>query len=246
MIFYQNYRKQYVNPYRQGVKIGNYNEDLYGKELVDRFSNQQPDPKGFVSESMDRYNWPKPNQSQVRVPKNEFTNTQNSNFDLNLDFSEQNIADYMKVKERAEYYLDDKNRFMPTEIVADDKLKQIEEPARNSNLNENIQKSLNQCHIKDTSGIFNIKKEGLANHLLFGHGPDQEGFKKNEYASTYYLTMSQKERTDKIFNPQYRIKEHQQKPVKERYDDSDWNFRNFKTYDNFTQYYDKKNVILRK
>lgn len=245
MIFYQNYRKQYVNPYRQGVKIGNYNEDLYGKELVDKYANQQPNPKAYISESMDHFNWPKPNQSQVQVPKNEFTNTHNSNFDLNLDFSEQNIEDYMKVKEKAEYHLDDKNRFMQTEIVANDKLNRIQEPIDPS-LHRNIQKSLNENHIKDTSGIFNIKKEGLANHLLFGHSPNQEGFKKNDYATTYHLTMSNKERTDKIFNPKYHINEPQQKPINQRYDTSDWNFRNYKTYDDFTKYYDKKNVILKK
>ena len=33
---YNLFRRQFINPYRSGVKIGNYNEDLFGKELAEK------------------------------------------------------------------------------------------------------------------------------------------------------------------------------------------------------------------
>ncbi len=115
MIFYQNYRKEYINPYRTGVKIGNYNEDLFGEELKDRYKNTRPDPKNYISESMDKYKWPKPTIRDIQVQGNDFTNTQNSNFDLNIVFTSQNLKDYMKLyhkQEKNPYILQNKNRYL--------------------------------------------------------------------------------------------------------------------------------------
>jgi hypothetical protein len=166
MIFYQNYRKEYINPYRTGVKIGNYNEDLFGEELKAKYKNR-PLSATTKSEYIDKYKWPKPTIRDIKVSKNEFTNTQNSNFDLNIVFSKENFSDYMKLYHKQEtnpYILDDKNKFLPEELEADRRMQMTEGFNMKSNpLVYNTQKILSNNHIKSNNPskklkLFNIKK----------------------------------------------------------------------------------------
>ncbi len=57
------------------------------------------------------------------------------------------------------------------------------------------------------------------------------------------MTISEGEKTDKIFNPRYKAEKPFMKPPKETYDKSDWNYRNFRKYDEFTKFFDKKTNI---
>ena len=58
--------------------------------------------------------------------------------------------------------------------------------------------------------------------------------------------MDEKERTDKIYNPQYKIKKTYQRPMSAQYDKSDWNFRKFKTYEEFTKKFDNITTLEKK
>ena len=119
---FNNYRRQYINPYRSGVKIGNYNEDLFGKELAEKSKqidyNRPKTGKNFISESMDQYRWPKQNSNTMYNFGNNLSKTNKSNFDLNIVFNKQNFDDYMKIYQRNEqnpYILEDKNQFTKDE-----------------------------------------------------------------------------------------------------------------------------------
>ena len=258
MIFYQNYRKEYVNPYRTGVKIGNYNEDLYGKELKERYKNEHTNPRMYMSETMDNFRWPRLQKRDIHYPGNEMTMSQNSNFDLNLEVSKSNVEDYIKLQQKnAPYILKDKNKFLVEQLNEDQLQKTIDknncieqgiQPPQVSNeekLTDEMQKILGKYHIKDTNGLLYTKNQGLAPNLLFGHG-DQKNFTKNQYATTYQLTKDEKERTDKIYNPQYKIKKTYQRPMSAQYDKSDWNFRKFKTYEEFTKKFDNITTLEKK
>ena len=119
---YNTFRRQYINPYRSGVKIGNYNEDLFGKELAEKAKkidyNRPQTARNYISESMDQYRWPKQNSNTMYNFGNNLSKTNKSNFDLNIVFNKQNFDDYMKIYQRTEqnpYILEDKNQFTKDE-----------------------------------------------------------------------------------------------------------------------------------
>ena len=51
--------------------------------------------------------------------------------------------------------------------------------------------------------------------------------------------MNKKEKSKKIFDPHYKVNENFHKPEKEVYDRTDWGYRKFKKYDEFTKKFDK-------
>jgi hypothetical protein len=67
----------------------------------------------------------------------------------------------------------------------------------------------------------------------------------NLLLSIFSLTINQKEKTDKIYNSKYKVTEPFHIPPKETYDKTDWNFRKFKKYDEFTKTFDKTNSVDR-
>jgi hypothetical protein len=268
---YNTFRRNYVNPYRSGVKIGNYNEDLFGKELAEKAKqidyNRPNTVKNFVSESMDQYRWPKQNENTMHNFGNDIAKTNKSNFDLNIVFNKQNFDDYMKVYQRNEqnpFILEDKNQFAKDEynvkqrrniynksiqkrpqsangIVRNYKKFYSDGPYQDANeeIIEETQKKLGRAHIQDNVGIFNIEEKGIKNYLLMGHGC-QNRFQKTEYASMYDLTMSRKERTDKILDPHYRIVGDFKEYPKPNPDYVDWDFRNYKIIGEATNKFNKK------
>jgi hypothetical protein len=268
---YNTFRRNYVNPYRSGVKIGNYNEDLFGKELAEKAKqidyNRPNTVKNFVSESMDQYRWPKQNENTMHNFGNDIAKTNKSNFDLNIVFNKQNFDDYMKVYQRNEqnpFILEDKNQFAKDEynvkqrrniynksiqkrpqsangIVRNYKKFYSDGPYQDANeeIIEETQKKLGRAHIQDNVGIFNIEEKGIKNYLLMGHGC-QNRFQKTEYASMYDLTMSRKEKTDKILDPHYRIVGDFKEYPKPNPDYVDWDFRNYKIIGEATNKFNKK------
>ena len=277
---YNTYRRNYVNPYRSGVKIGNYNEDLFGQELAEKARqidyNRPNTAKNFISESMDQYRWPKQNGNTMHNFGNEIRKTNKSNFDLNIVFNKQNFDDYMKVYQRNEqnpFILEDKNQFAKDEYNVKQRRntynKSIQgrpQSAYNNRKNntfkkfysdgpyqdaneeiiEETQKQLGRAHIKDNVGIFNIDEKGINNYLLMGHGC-QKKFLKGEYASMYDLTMSRKERTDRILDPHYKIVGDFKEYPKVAPDLVDWNFRKYKIVGDAVNKFNKKtNVPFKK
>ena len=277
---YNTFRRNYVNPYRSGVKIGNYNEDLFGKELAEKAKqidyNRPNTAKNFISESMDQYRWPKQNENTMHNFGNEINKTNKSNFDLNIVFNKQNFDDYMKVYQRNEqnpFILEDKNQFAKDEynvkqrrnlynksmarrpqsasgVIRNNNYKKFYSDGPYQDANEEIieetQKKLGMAHIQDNVGIFNIDEKGIKNYLLMGHGC-QKRFQKTEYASMYDLTMSRKEKTDKILDPHYRIVGDFKEYPKINPDYVDWDFRKYKIIGEATNKFNKKtNVPFKK
>ena len=254
MMFYQHYNKRYVNPYRTGVKIGNYNEDLFGQELQEKYKNARPNQKMYISETMDKYKWPQLQPQHVHVAGNEMTMTQNSNFDLNLDINNNNLRDYFKLQEKNKpFTLQDKNKFLSSQIIEEQKMKQINKetgftesnafPTKEEMLQDEMQGMLGKYHIKDTNGIMYTTNSGLNSKLLFGHG-DQKDFNKTEYVTTNQLILGDKEKTDKILDPHYRTTKTYQRPQSAKFDDRDWGFRKYKIYEDFTKKYDRPNNLM--
>jgi hypothetical protein len=192
-IFNQNYRKGYNNPYRHGVLIGNYSEDIFGEDLKHKY--EQGIKKNYVSETMDKFQWPKLNIDDIKVPGNDLTMGCNSNFDLNIDFNNKNVEDYLKLQEnfdkkQREYDLNDKNEFLKNQIKANVQEKKLvattnPEFTQEKDIKSETQDMLKVFHQKDSNGLLYTKNYGLVKHLFYGHGPDQNKFKSNEYASTY-------------------------------------------------------------
>ena len=273
---YNTFRRNYVNPYRSGVKIGNYNEDLFGKELAEKAKqidyNRPKTANNFISESMDQYRWPKQNENTMHNFGNDIAKTNKSNFDLNIVFNKQNFDDYLKVYQRNEqnpFILEDKNQFAKDEynvkqrrnlynksmqrrpqsanrIVGNNKIKTFYSDGPYQDANEEIieetQKRLGRAHIQDNVGIFNIDEKGINNYLLMGHGC-QNRFQKTEYASMYDLTMSRKEKTDKILDPHYRIVGDFKEYPKPSPDFVDWDFRKYKIIGEATNKFNKKTNV---
>ena len=109
----------------------------------------------------------------------------------------------------------------------------------NEEIIEETQKRLGRAHIQDNVGIFNNEEQGINNYLLMGHGC-QNRFQKTEYASMYDLTMSRKEKTDKILDPHYRIVKDFKEYPKVNPDYVDWDFRNYKIIGEATNKFNKK------
>lgn len=268
-----NFRKAYVNPYRSGVKIGNYNEDLFGKELAEKekkINYDRPNTaRNYISESMDRYRWPVVEQRYLKPPGNQLTQTQTSNFDMNIVFNKQNFDDYMKVYQRNEenpFILEDKNKFSKDEANVEQNInkynKSITRRPQSANPNstklpkpktfysngpfqdaneeiiDETQKLLSKSHVTDARGLFNVGESGINNYLLMGHGC-QKRFQKTDYASMYDLTMSRKERTDRVLDPHYKIIGDFYPYEKASPDFTDWGFRKYKIRGEFTNKFDK-------
>jgi hypothetical protein len=187
-MFNQNYRKAYNNPYRQGVLIGNYSEDQFGLDQKDKFIRDEQNRKERISETIDKYRWPQPKEQHVITPGNELTLKCNNNFDLNIDFTTKNAEDYLKLQEKLnmDYQLNDKNIFLPSEIIAEKKTKRLDETySGNNGLKDTIQDRLKIFHQYDTNGVLYSKKSGLVKNLFFGHSMEQKKFNDCEYASLY-------------------------------------------------------------
>ena len=163
------------NPYRTGVLIGNYVEDMYGldhqKLYKTRTRSQSPNinfTKNFyfqnethknqnISEHMDKFRWPKFSKEMLHNPGNELTMTCTSNFDLNIDFNRKNVQDFMTLSKANEYVLDNKNAFLPDEVkvenfqkLNEDMIKGIISPPT---VFSETQRALKLSHIKDTNGF---------------------------------------------------------------------------------------------
>ena len=242
------------NPYRTGVLIGNYVEDMYGLDLKHIYKTKssphsQPPCSNEVSknqnisEHTDKYRWPKFSKEMLHNPGNELTMTCTSNFDLNIDFNRKNVKDFMTLSKANEYVLDNKNAFLPDEVKVENFQKLNEDIKKGiitpPSVFSETQRALKQNHIKDTNGFLYTRKSGLDNKLLFGHGC-QKNFKKNDLASVYHLSINRKIPTKTFLNSHWKLDENFKHFPKKDRDYSDWGFRKYKEYGKFTKKFDKK------
>ncbi len=187
-LMHPGYKKNYINPYRHGVLIGNFVEDTIGEDLKVKYDLEKKNDKSdnYISETTANFSWPKLKDHHIKVPGNDLTMKCNSNFDLNIDFNKKNVSDYMNLQHLTEneYQMNNKNLYLKNQIIAAD----ITNKFTNENLQDNIrsqtQSKLKEDHLKDSRGILYTKKSGLVKNLFFGHG-DQKYFEKNQYGTTY-------------------------------------------------------------
>ncbi len=246
------------NPYRTGVLIGNYVEDMYGLDLKQKYKRNSQTPtyhlrteinyentknNNYISEHTDRFRWPQFSKEQLHNRGNELTMTCTSNFDLNIDFNRKNVQDFMTLSKANEYVLDNKNAFLPDEVKVENNQKLDEEIKQGiikpPTVFSETQRALKHNHIKDTNGILYTRKNGLENKLLIGHGC-QKLFNKNDLASVYHLSLNRKIPTKTFLDPHWKLDKpfHKFPPLDRDY--SDWGYRKYKEYGKFTKKFDKK------
>ena len=214
------------NPYRSGVLIGNYVEDMFGLDLQQKYGNlRRSADYTKLSENQDEFRWPKYKLEQLGKTGNDLTMSCNMNYDLNIDFSRKKPEDFKNLKKSNEYSVDNKNIFMPDEIRIMKYKKLLEDEKNNIIRKENMetqsQNALSQINAKDASTLLFTKKTGLSGNLLFRHG-DQQNINKefinnqNEYKRSFKMNAP----LDKDF--------------------SDWGYRKYREYGYFTKKFDKK------
>jgi len=240
------------NPYRTGVLIGNYVEDMFGLDLKENYKKKPISQKNSfkvetsknnnISEQADKFKWPKFTKKELFLPGNELTMTCTSNFDLNIDFNRKNVKDFMTLSKANEYVLDNKNVFLPDEVKVENYQKVSEEYEKGiikpPTIFSETQKALKQSHMNDTNGFLYTRKKGLDGKLLFGHGC-QKYFQKNDLSSTYHLTLNRKIPTKTFLDPHWKLDFPFNKFPKADRDYSDWGFRKYKEYGKFTKKFDK-------
>ena len=250
------------NPYRTGVLIGNYVEDMYGLDHKLAYRNNISNPQSpslcknklcfhknenqknqIISEHSDRFRWPTFSKEMLHNPGNELTMTCTSNFDLNIDFNRKNVQDFMTLSKANEYVLDNKNAFLPDEVKVENFQKLNEDIIKGiitpPSVFSETQRALKQNHIKDTNGFLYTRKNGLDSKLLFGHGC-QKNFKKNDLASVYHLSINRKIPTKTFLDSHWKLDENFKNFPKKDRDYSDWGYRKYREYGKFTKKFDKK------
>ena len=91
------------NPYRDGVLMGNFVEDNFGKDLERKYQTgstlnsgrfyQKPFP---ISEFTDKYRWPVKGKESFVLDYNEKIKANNTYFNKNIDFTKTDCNDYIK------------------------------------------------------------------------------------------------------------------------------------------------------
>lgn len=205
-------KKEYVNPYRHGVNIGNFVEDIIAQDLVSMYKRRKPDYSMYLSETRDKYCDPSllPNKN-IKAESN-----RKPNFDLNIDFSkrtmkdindqiEQNIINnnnrmtYL-TKTMEKKKADTKDSLLASEVshfLGENKDNKMEDYLCNSQRDSilskysayslDVQKQIgtqtDKFIKKDLVGLYFTTRSGQANHLLRGHGPFQNNWVKTENIS---------------------------------------------------------------
>ena len=249
------------NPYRAGVLIGNYVEDMYGLDLKEKYKKMSKSPSFNIrsqkiidnqknnninyniSEHMDQFRWPKFIKEQLHNPGNELTMSCTSNFDLNIDFNRKNVKDFMTLSKANEYVLDNKNAFLPDEVKVEN-YQRLDEEIKQGILKpptifSETQRALKLSHMNDTNGYLYTRKNGLENKLLVGHG-SQKFFNKNDLASVYHLSWNRKIPTKVFLESHWKLDTPFHKCPKTDRDYIDWGYRKYKEYGRFTKKFDKK------
>lgn len=204
-------RKEYVNPYRHGVYIGNFIEDLISQDLVKKHKEATPDLNQYVSEVRDKYC----NPSTVFNKNIKAESNRKPNFDLNIDFSKKTMQDinsqiqqnivnnnnrlaYLEKSNQASgntsTSLSNHNSKIQEDMKKDNKMEDFLCNSQRDNILSNysdysmeiqkqIGKQTDNFIRKDLVGLYFTTRSGQANNLLKGHGPNQYNFDKNEFIS---------------------------------------------------------------
>ena len=197
-MFQASSRKEYVNPYRHGVYIGNFVEDIIAMDLVEKHKQTLPDINRYKSETREKFCDP-----GILENKNiKHESNRKPNFDLNIDFNKktmQEINDQIKqniVNNNNRANLIEKSNNKKT-IFEKEKDNKVEDFLCNTQRNNILSNYSNysvdvQNHIgkqtdgfirKDLVGLYFTTRSGLSNNILRGHGAYQNNWSKTEHIS---------------------------------------------------------------
>ena len=229
-----------TNPYRSGVLIGNYVEDMFGLDLRKKYTS--PTHSNNISETREQFSWPVYSLEQLGKPGNDLTMSCNMNYNLNIDFKRNKLEDFKPLVKPTEVNLN-KNIFLPDEIKIMKYQKSLEDQKNNivrkDTMESQTQNALGQINAKDASTILFTKKTGLSGNLLFGHG-DQNKFDKNDLVTINDLCYNQRIRTKEFLNKNEEFKGTLKLKPQSDKDYSDWGYRKYRRYGFFTKKFDKK------
>ena len=229
------------NPYRSGVLIGNYVEDMFGLDLKQKYGKLSTSYNN-LSEHRDQFRWPIYTKEQLTSPGNDLTMSCTMNYDLNIDFKKNSTKDYENFGKIPTSTLD-KNAFLPDEIKMQSYLKQLEDEKNCTVAKENVEditnNTLRRLNANDAGTILFTKKTGLSGNLLFGHG-EQNKFDRNDLASVYDLSHNQRIPTKDFLDNNYELKSSFKMAPPPDKDYYDWGFRKYREYGRFTKKFDKK------
>ena len=229
-----------TNPYRSGVLIGNYVEDMFGLDLRKKYYN--PARSMNISETKAQFRWPVYSEEQLGKSGNDLTMSCNMNYDLNIDFKRNKLEDFNPLVKPSEVNLN-KNIFLPDEIRLMKYKQNLEDQKNNiirkDSMESQTQNALGQINAKDASTILFTKKTGISGNLLLGHG-DQNKFVKNDLVTINDLSYNQRIRSKEFLKSDNEYKETLKlKPPMDK-DFSDWGYRKYREYGFFTKKFDKK------
>jgi hypothetical protein len=174
-MFQNKINKNRVDPYRHGVLIGNYVEDIYGQDLAKNYySSKNSETNQWVSEAKSKFQWPNNNDPVVKSSESKLT-TNVSMYDLNLNLKKPSENNQPNSSNDDDFKLSQKNTIQDYKKTF----------SVNKTASTETQRMLNKFHQKDCDGVFLTKKTGLVRDLFFGHGLNQNKFKDTEFSSTY-------------------------------------------------------------
>lgn len=228
------------NPYRTGVLIGNYFEDNFGKELINKYSTVSnfnfvpkkriPNDK-YLSETTDKFRWPEIKSTKNYGPSLQHPGSTGQNFNFNIDFRKKYIKDYMDTLKNIEPIYSNKYPLIPERL----------ENEKNSELLMS-----GASKVTDETNLGHKKRSVTCDHevrsnILFGHGC-QKKFETNDLNTFYHLTLDKKIRTKTLLDSHWGPPEPFKKQPNPMADHTDWGFRNYKVYGRFTKKFDKKKM----
>lgn len=197
-----NTKKEYLNPYRHGVLIANYVEDIYGLDLINSYRNFKIDNKQYVSETREKFCNPK-----YIINKNvKEESNRKPNFDLNIDFNKKTMSDINDQIKQNIINRDNRIKLINKNSEIEDKSKLLDLSSKDSKLEDflinakrnntlsnysdyssevqnQVGKQVEGFAKKDLVGLYFTTRSGLANNLLRGHGPFQNKWSKTEHVS---------------------------------------------------------------
>jgi hypothetical protein len=225
-----------------------------------------------ISEFTDKFRWPVKGKEQYLYSLDEMSRTNTSGFNRNIDFTITDCNYYTKLlkgdKGKNGSNVPSKNNNSGN-INSNNNTQQSQGNTNtngdgvntNGNVvsNDKLSNQMNNNYIQQgpaingdmskkrfamtAQGFFPRKNNDLSANLLLGHGLNQQDWKKTEYASTYHLAMNKRIPTKTFYNTKFKVNAPFMHPPKTNFDNTDWGFRRFKTYEDFTKKFDKGTIL---
>lgn len=232
-----------ISPYRTGVLIGNYVEEMFGLDLRQKYANTNMGKSINITEHREKYKWPIYSEAQLKSPGNDMTRSCSSNYNLNIDFSRKKPSDFKNLEKVNKFGLTENNSFSPEEMKMSLYRKFLETEKTGlipkEDANSSTQKALSAIQAKDAAKILESKGTGLQKEFIFSHGDQDEEKKKNMYhgniTTINHLALGKHIPTETFLDPLYEADKNLRYPRKNDIDYYDWGYRKYREYGEFAK-----------